>query len=150
MSYKVSIRLRAFFLLLVFYFNTIMGFACAIGVDMNFNTFNHAEMEISCSGGHSHDYSTQTCHHSEAADSHNGGNEDDCCSDDIVKLIREEKNIAKLLTIDRPVYTCFYSAPYNNLAISLQNNVKRHTRYFVRNYHPPIPDIRIAIQSFQI
>jgi hypothetical protein len=25
-----------------------------------------------------------------------------------------------------------------------------NTKYFVRSYHPPIPDIRISIQSFQI
>jgi hypothetical protein len=132
---------------------------------MSFNTSHHAEMEIPHSDGHSHDHgpghtgghhddhgstSPESSHHAEATDSHTGGNEDDCCSDDIAKLLQEEKNIVKSLTLDHPVFTYFIFAPFSHIGVSFHNSVNRDKKYFVRNYHPPISDIRIAIQSFQI
>ena len=41
MSTSIYIQLKAALLLLVFGLNTIIGFACAVGVDMGFNTSHH-------------------------------------------------------------------------------------------------------------
>lgn len=164
-KYKTSIQLKSLFLMVVFSINTIIGFACAIGVDMRYNTSHHSEMEISRSNTHSHEHGhgntlphhdghgktvTHDSHHSEAADAHNDSDKDDCCSDDVVKLLEQEKNIVKASLIDHPVFTNFYLVHFYHTELTFHNSVNRDKKYFVRNHHPPIPDIRIAIQSFQI
>ena len=41
MNRRLSIQLKALFLLIVFASNTAVGFACSLGVDMDFNTSHH-------------------------------------------------------------------------------------------------------------
>ena len=48
-----SIQLKAAFLLLVFGLNTVVGFACSLGLDMGFNIPHHKE-EVSASPIHIH------------------------------------------------------------------------------------------------
>lgn len=133
-----------------------------MGFDMNGKGSHHAAMSIP-SSAHSHDRGhgskpghhddhevggSQRPHHGDTREANSA--DEDCCSDDVAKLLQEEKNIAKSITIDHPVHSSFYAAPLYNVEVSFYHGVTRHTRYFVRNYHPPIPDIRVAIQSFQI
>jgi hypothetical protein len=60
------------------------------------------------------------------------------------------KNIAHALIIQHPGSYQYFVTPSYYTEVAFRDQVQRHTRYFVRNYHPPIADIRIAIQSFQI
>ena len=46
MKINISIQLKAAFLLVVFGLNTLVGFACAVGVDMSFNSSHHDEEAI--------------------------------------------------------------------------------------------------------
>ncbi len=163
MNYKNSIRFKSLFLLLVFSLNTVVGFACAISIDMGFNSSHHSETNLPNPPAHqhghgdapghhdSHEKGHDHAHHTDNAESpHSGGDDDNCCSDDVAKLLQQEKNIAHSLTIDHPVSFTLFISPFYYTEVSFRNQVQKHTRYFVRNYHPPIPDIRIAIQSFQI
>ena len=45
MNKNISIQAKAAFLITVFSLNTIIGFACAIGIDMGFNATHHHEEE---------------------------------------------------------------------------------------------------------
>jgi hypothetical protein len=151
------------FLLLVFSLNTVVGFACAISIDMGFNSSHHNEAKLPAPPAHKHDHGDAPGHHDshdkghdqshhtdDAESHHSNGEEQNCCSDDVAKLLQQEKNIAHSLTIDHPGYITLFIPPFYYTGVSFHNQVQKHTRYFVRNYHPPIPDIRIAIQSFQI
>lgn len=154
---KRSIRtsLKALFLLVVFFLNTAVGFACSLNADLMFNK-HHSE---------SHDHAKPHRHHAElpgecqsskqvSLTNHRAHNKhkDNCCSDEVLKLEKTDKLIdASTLSITpfNGAYTVFYAAFYDFRTFELTTG-NSNGAYFVHHYHPPIPDIRIAIQSFQI
>ncbi len=161
-----SIQLKAAFLLIVFSLNTIVGFACAIGMDMGFNTSHHHEVAIEQSvhihaDGKKHVHQTEHTHHDEVAGHHhnesaNGfnkatGEDDNCCTDAVVKITQSDKLAPQSAdTIFHPFFfTAFISSFYYLNALYASHGDTKINQ-FVRSYHPPIPDIRVAIQSFQI
>lgn len=150
MKRNISIQLKAALLLVVFGLNTVVGFACAMGVDMGFNTTHHhdeeaTEVHIHANGEkHEHHNNSATHHHGE--ENEKGG----CCNDSVIKLSQTEKSVPQSNIIISPiVFTTFITTHYN-IDISYPSQVTTSVKHFVRSYHPPIPDIRIAIQSFQI
>ena len=146
MSKALSIQLKAAFLVLVFGFNTVAGFACAIGIDMGFNKTHHHDDEATevHADGKKH-------HHEEAEHKHSTKDgKDDCCNDKVVKISQADKAVPQATKLLNPVFFTVFVAVYNNINIFYPSQVNTFTKYFVRGHHPPIPDIRIAIQSFQI
>jgi hypothetical protein len=146
MSKALTIQLKAAFLVLVFGFNTVTGFACAIGIDMGFNKTHHHEDEATevHADGTKH-------HHKEAEHKHSPKDEkDDCCNDKVVKISQADKAIPQATQLPSPVFSTIFVAVSSNVDISFLSQVNSSTKYFVLGHHPPIPDIRIAIQSFQI
>ncbi|MBK8610362.1 MAG: hypothetical protein IPL84_10580 [Chitinophagaceae bacterium] len=149
MKRNISIQLKAALLLVVFALNTLVGFACAVGVDMSFNTSHHEDEETAIAvhvhaGGKKH-------HHEEAEHKHkHNDKKDDCCSDKVVKLSQADKAVPQAAKIVSPVFFTAFVAVYYNIDISYPSKVNTFNKYYVRGHHPPIPDIRIAIQSFQI
>jgi len=141
-----SIQLKAAFLLIAFSLNTIIGFACAVGLDMGFNSHHHNEEEsipIETSVHHS------VLNH-QHANHHQSKDEDNCCHDKVTAISQLDKAIPQSfsISINFIFLSGLTSAFYN---IDLLNSVRAtHIKYFVRTHHPPIPHIRIAIQSFQI
>lgn len=150
-----SIQLKAAFLLIVFSLNTIIGFACAVGLDMGFNSHHHEEatkaiVHVHADGKkHVHNKEAKEHHHEKVKDHHKTNDKDDCCNEPVTKIVQQDKAIASSRTITTPIYTGFIMGFYSADAL-LSAGVDSHIRYFVRSHHPPIPDIRIAIQSFQI
>ncbi len=153
MKRNLSIQLKAALLLLVFAMNTVVGFACAIGLDMSFNTSHHQDTAIENpvhvhADGNKHDHHSQSGkhHHDKKDDS----KKDDCCNDAVIKFQNVDKNLTQNIKakVDAATFTAIITA-----AISL-NNLKVfkavHHKYIVRNFHPPPHNIRIAIRSFQI
>lgn len=73
MKIKRSIQFKAAFLMIVFSLNTIIDFACAVGMDMRFNSTHHDEMTIEASihvhaNGKSHNHHNEvTKHHDKAS-----------------------------------------------------------------------------------
>jgi hypothetical protein len=61
-----------------------------------------------------------------------------------------DKSIPNSVNIIHPVFFTAFVAAYYDITLLSHTNVVRDIKPFVRNHHPPIPDIRIAIQSFQI
>ncbi len=164
-----SIQFKAAFLLIVFSFNTIIGFACAVGFNMSFNS-NHHEEEVTKATVHVHANGKKHDHNNEVkeAESHHHNNEtnehhvekvknhdetsekNNCCNDQVTKIIQQDKAIAPSISIISPVFFTALISSFYNIDILLSKGVDSHLKNFVRNHHPPIPDIRIAIQSFQI
>ncbi len=148
----MSIQLKAAFLLTVFALNTLVGFACAVGLDMGFNSSHHHDEEAT--EVHVHADGTKHQHHAKAAthhhDSKDASKKDDCCNEKVVKISQEDKALPQAHTIINPVFFSAFVASYYNIDIFYPSQVTASTRYFVRSYHPPISDIRIAIRSFQI
>jgi len=150
MKRKLTIQLKAALLLAVFGLNTSVGFACAVGIDMSFNTSHHSDEEVT--EVHIHGDSKKHNHEKTAHDHDNKNKEekDDCCNDSVIKFSQTDKSVPQSNIIINPVFFKAFIANYYALDISYPSQVNGSKKYFVRSYHPPIPDIRIAIQSFQI
>ena len=194
-----STKLKAAFLLMVFALNTVVGFACSMGMDMGFNTKHHDNQEATEAVVHvhndgkkhvhqekkethshnnsgipgdelkaiahvhkngtkhihqekkesrSHDKSHK--HDEENSDEKSKSNEGNCCTDNVKSFQDLDKSIPSSRSIIHPVFFTAFVAVYYNIALLPHTDVVKDIKPFVRSYHPPIPDIRIAIQSFQI
>lgn len=172
MMYKISIKIKAFLLLLVFSLNTLVGLACSIGVDMGFNSAIHHQ--------HHHEENEETTHPDCGELKHDTVEEDNdhdnichdlcsieegnikstcfrdldekgnCCNNNVVKFVRLDKSIVHYTNLICPVFaTSFLSVFYYINVLKFLDGYST-TKYFVRGHHPPIANIRIAIQSFQI
>ncbi len=196
-----SIQLKAAFLLIVFSLNTIVGFACSLGLDMGYNSKHHGEETATGAVVHIHKDGKKHIHHekkkssnndnshrqnqekatkavthfhedgeshlhhekkesnghakshkhNEVNKSENSKSEDgDCCTDKVKEFQELDKSRPGSQSIVHPVFFTSFVAVYYNFTLLSHTNIIRDIKPFVRNHHPPIPDIRIAIQSFQI
>ncbi|MEP6951605.1 MAG: hypothetical protein ABI863_20100 [Ginsengibacter sp.] len=152
MKNGLHIQLKAAFLMIVFSLNTIIGFACAVGIDMGFNATHHHDEEgievlhVNANGEKHIHHDEATSHHHKSKDG-----KDNCCNDKVIQFSQLDKSIPQSQNpaINPAFFTSFISSFYDAGVIftSLQF---RSIKYFVRGHHPPIPDIRVAIKSFQI
>ena len=142
MKRKKSIQFKALFLLIVFSLNTVIGFACAVGMDMGFNSHHHEESSIT----------SASMHHNDAnVENHQTKNDkDNCCNDEVMQFQKIDKAIASSINVVNPVSFTTYVASFYNIDILSASTQISAIKYFARSYHPPISDIRIAIRSFQI
>jgi hypothetical protein len=165
MANSTSIQFKAVFLLVVFALNTIVGFACSIGVDMGFNTKHHDDHEATKAVVHIHKNGKQHFHqekkeahkhnksrsHDEASNhKKSGSDKDNCCNDKVKNFEQLAKSVPASQSLVHPVFFTAFLASYYNINIVAHTDIVKDIKPFVRSYHPPIPDIRIAIQSFQI
>lgn len=163
MKRSTSIKLKAAFLLAVFALNTVVGFACSVGVDMGFNTKHHddateAVVHIHKDGKkhvhqekkEKHDHSNP--HKHDVANNHHqsGDEKDNCCNDKVKEFQDLDKSVPYSFSLVHPVFFTAFVAAYYNISLLPYTDVVKDIKQFVRSYHPPIQDIRIAIQSFQI
>lgn len=161
MSKTISIQIKSAFLALVFGLNPVIGFACSIDIDMGFNSGHHGTVEETEAVVHIHKDGKKHIHHEKRNDhkkSHslNGDKKADsekekqnCCSDQVKKFEEIDKSLAHSINIIHPIFIIAFFDVYYNAALPA-NDIVRNIKQFVRSYHPPIPDIRIVIQSFQI
>lgn len=155
-----SIQLKAAFMLFVFSLNTAVGFACAVGVDMGFNSKGHHDeplapaVHVHANGkkhvhnkdkGHTHDKKGHS--HATAPES-----EDNCCKGKVVKLEQSDKSrpVSIVGLVIPKAYPVLQASFYQFNVSIYKPDIEKDVKQFVRCHHPPIPDIRIAIQSFQI
>ncbi|RYY47107.1 MAG: hypothetical protein EOO06_13110 [Chitinophagaceae bacterium] len=165
MKRNTSIKLKAAFLLMVFALNTVVGFACSVGVDMGFNSKHHEENEATEAVVHIHKDGKKHVHHAKKerhshnkTHKHDKGNDHQkpksetggCCNDKVLSFQHLDKSVPSPVSLVHPVFFTAFIATYYSFNIFPQTDVVRDIKPFVRSYHPPIPDIRIAIQSFQV
>ncbi|MEO7393518.1 MAG: hypothetical protein ABIU11_01170 [Chitinophagaceae bacterium] len=154
------IKIKAALLVTVFSLNTVLGFACSIGLDMSYNKYHHEEEEVAKVSVHKHidgkkhhhENEPKKSHHDEPEANHHdkkGSSEkDDCCTNDVLKFQQLDKNLAGKTGIDIPVFIAIIGIQFG---IDILNEVQSSSPKYIASYfHPPPPDIRIAIQSFQI
>ena len=159
MKYRTAIKIKALTLLIVFSLNTVMGFACSLGIDMGYNSKHHHNQ-----GNTVKQHSSKTvgtCHtrgndegfselqHDQGSDS---ANDQDCCSHGVLKFLKLDKNISPSATSDiiGPLIMLDFRFTYQiDLTEYLKSNANNNY-YFTSTHHSPIPDIRIAIHSFLI
>ncbi len=150
-------QLKAAFLLIVFSLNTLIGFACAIGIDMGYNSKHHHDDDEATetavhvhADGKNHINQHEVDNHHHKADAHKSSEgKDNCCDDQVTKFSQLDKSVPQSLAENPFFYTAFVSSFYN-IGILVTSQITKSTKYFVRCHHPPIPDILIAIQRFQI
>lgn len=143
-----SIQLKAAFLLVVFSLNTLVGFACTMGLNMGFNSNHHKEEAVKVQihthkDGKKHEHKNPQHSHKESSNK-----KDDCCKEKVVKLQIADKNLDySQIVINQPVINLpdiFYQVPVFRI-------VKGNVQEFIAcHFHPPPRDIRVDIQSFQI
>lgn len=126
-------QLIAATLLVVFSLNPILGFACSIGVDMGYNSNHH------------HAAKKEHCTKSPLKQE----NKKDCCKDQVYQFQKLDKSIPDVIHLVPPSFSTNSIIPSHDILLRTAFLVKE-VRLFVRSHHPPIPDIRIAIHSFQI
>ncbi len=159
MKNNLSIQLKAAFLMIVFSLNTIIGFACAVGIDMGFNTTHHHDEKATEVSVHVHADGKKHIHHNEAGKHHNEASnhhnskddKENCCNEKVMKFEQLDKSLPQSSkSAANPLFFIALVSSFYNIDVLFTSQVTPHIKYFVRGYHPPISDIRIAIQSFQI
>lgn len=152
MKKSLSIQLKAAFLFLVFSLNTIIGFACSVGLDMGFNSTHHHE-EATKTSVHVHADGKKHVHHDAADNDHHKSKDgkDNCCNDKVTKISQLDKAIPQPLSaVVNPIFVTAFVSSFCHIDVLYSLNATSRIKPFVRSTPPTIPDIRIAIQSFQI
>ncbi|MEP7164632.1 MAG: hypothetical protein ABI741_08060 [Ferruginibacter sp.] len=153
MKGNISIRLKAAFLIIVFALNTMVGFACAAGIDMGFNKHHHEEeatkvtVHVHADGKkHQHHHEANKHHHDSKEDAEKGG----CCNDKVIKFQNLDKNVGNSIKV--PVNLPIFVALVTRFSVSgdFKYTQVSAQKYLLQYFHPPPADIRILIRSFQI
>lgn len=150
MKEKKFIQFKAAFLLFLFSLNILVGTACALGMDMGFNSHHHAEEEETKSSVHIHKNGKEH-HHNKAEEQHKTDDKKDaCCNDEVSKLLQTDKAIPQFAKIIGQTFFSALLPAYSNINIYYRSQFSVSNKYFVRGHHPPIPSVRILMQRFQI
>ena len=148
---------------MVFTLNTLVSFACSVGLNMGFNSNHHVNEKKNAGHSHSHKHAHDKAlkgKHSHAAvhkhshdlasgDHKDSGQKDNCCNEKSVELQKVDKsaNHSSNPVIKIPVLVSFL-AVFSGLEVRAEL-LPLLPRSFIQQYYPP-PDKRIIIQSFQI
>ncbi len=150
MKIKLSIRLKAALLVIVFGLNTVIGFACAMGVN-----FDAAPKIAAVKVSKVHVHANGKKHHHKAPEKKQEqqkeqSKKDDCCTDKVIKIQSADKNLSQSFKyfFNAPVIALTENSLFNYT--SLSHSTVAPVKYVVRNFHPPPGNILIAIQRFQI
>ena len=154
MKKKSFIQVKAAFLLIVFALNTVIGFACAIGMDMGFNSSTHHHDEDAVTAPvHVHENAKKHVHHHNGDkhrhDENKASKKDGCCNDKVIKFETTDKNLSQTAKADvNP--TVFVSLVSIFFGVDFFTQIKIAPQQNLAFFHPPPPDILIAIQQFRI
>lgn len=144
-----SIQIKAAILLIVFALNTVIGFACAMGVNMGFNPGHNHDEEATEIFHHEHSKGKIHEHHHEVT-KHKHDKKDDCCNDKVIQIQAMDKMLAQNA---KNIFSGhdFATVPgtYHGIDIFKAFSLVPF-KYTIPTFHPPPPDILIAIQRFQI
>lgn len=163
-----AIQYKALFLLITFSLNTVVGFACSLGVDMGFNSDHHSHESgqqhehADTDHHHEHDGNPSHGHQHEAisnhqADDHNNivfvtfQSKENCCKDFVVGFQNMDKTMAKgSSSIQQQTLTL---SSFIVPLIPGLNTTKGFTQHYQippEEIDLPPPDIIVFIQSFLI
>ena len=172
MKRKITIQLKAAFLLLVFGLNTIVGFACSLGLNMSFNASHHKEdlsapaIHIHANGkkhvhtkattkpavhadGKKYQHDSEPFQHHPEEKETSKKDKEGCCNDDVLKFQNLDKNLnqnAKTV-IDVPAMVASLST-FSEIELFKTSATSQLST--IRYLFPPPPHIRIVIHRFQV
>ena len=126
--------------------NTVVGFACAVGLDMGFNTTHHHE-EVTKVSIHVHADGKK---HQHQHDKKEATKKEGCCNDKVIKFQDLDKAISQNIKapIASPIFAAIISAFFSIDIFKAGQTAPQ--KNIARFFHPPPPDILISIQRFQI
>lgn len=154
MNRSSSIQLKAAFLLIVFSLNTVVVFACSVGLGMGFNgSHHHEEKAVLAHKKDAHQHSKLHHEHKDLVDDHQSSKKtnDNCCKDEAAKFAKIDKLTPQSLNFSsHPESFIAFFFSFYHFDVFASNSHIPNNKFFVRIHHPPISDIRVAIQSFQI
>ena len=136
--------------------STLVSFACAIGVEMGYNEKHHQEKAVKALSHHhdnSHEHSDNKAHkHSKTVDTPSEKKvADDCCKKEAKKFGQFDKIVSKVATDNnQQILLVAFIQTFYSFDLLKSNDLVSVKRNLYRGHHPPIPDRRIAIQSFLI
>ncbi|MEJ7768252.1 MAG: hypothetical protein WKF89_10615 [Chitinophagaceae bacterium] len=161
MNEQFFIKFKAAFLLLVFALNTVVGFACQMGADLIINSTPHPGKVRNKEVVHIHKHGklhkhketsrndVQAHHHMPRNQTAPKNNTENCCNNAVMNFDQPDKSTVLSFTLSSPVYFTTLITSFLVQDITFFN-VPSPSRRFAQSHHPPIPDIRVAIRSFQI
>ena len=153
MKSKITIRIKAIFLLVVFSLNSIKGFACSIGLNLGYNQHHHAEKPAparAIAASENPDHCGSVENDDATDDASSPASQRDCCKDEVHQFALLDKSVSPSIKIDAPTELASDVAAIYFLSVWNSQHVAT-IHYYVQSDHPPISrDIRIAMQSFQI
>ena len=159
MRQQIKYKIISAFLLTVFALNTVVGFACSVGLDMGYNSKHHDSDGATEAIVHIHKDGKKHIHqekkenkshkHNQSRNHHSDEKKDDCCGDEVVKFVQLDKTVPASKNIIHPILLTAFFDNFSSVVLPSLDIVK-DIKQFVRSYHPPINDIRILIRSFQI
>jgi hypothetical protein len=177
MTTNRSIQFKAAFLLVVFSLNTLVGFACSVGLKMGSGNSHHGnqtegEVHIHKDGKkHVHKPVAKNNHDKEESkvhihkdgkkhvhqpvtekNHHDQGSadpkKDDCCKEKVVKIQTADKSFHFAKTsISAPIYIVAGNYIAPVTFKAVQPDLQE---YIACHFHPPPRNIRVDIQSFQL
>jgi hypothetical protein len=102
--------------------------------------------------GKEHYYQNEAGSHQHKADTHKSSDgKDNCCDDQVTKFSLLDKSVPHPLnSAVNPIFFSAFISSFYKIDILVASQITKSTKYFVRGHHPPIPNILIAIQRFQI
>lgn len=157
MKRSPSIQLKATFLLIVFSLNTVVGCVCTVGLDMGFNSSHHQKEKTVLAHrdvpAHQHAKAHLHDKQNNLAKDHHSSKEtkDNCCTDEAAKFAKVDKLTPQSIDFSiNPIFCTAFLSIFYDFDFFPLNSHTPDNKFFVRSHHPPIPDIRVAIQSFQI
>jgi hypothetical protein len=161
-----TIKYKALFLLVSFSLNSVVGFACSLGVDMGFNSNypshgNDKQHEHADAGHQPEHDGTNSHYHQQEVKSHNHSDKqnnavsftfqraDDCCKDFVAGFQSMDKMPAKQNSAQQKTTNI---SPFIPLIADADNKegFVLHLRIPPREVDYSPPDIRVFIQSFLI
>lgn len=159
MKSSTTIKLKVLFLLVTFSCNSVVGFACSMGVDMGFNSGHHKHEEAKEEhehGGHTPAWNTHNHTHNHSnilinASSFNPQSDENCCNNFIVGFQNLDKQLISRADSSgkrKFDYAFFIIHPETIFVQPVYKEPVKTPLKFLP-FHSP-PDIRVFIQSFQI
>lgn len=141
MNTNRSIKIKAFILLALLVFQTLGSFACSI---------DHLPLENKADQHKAHHHTHTLTTGMDNPHKQHQGAQQDCCKDASAHLVKADKLIGQMLTLPLlPIFLIHAPAAYS-IAFLRDAPETAKPVYVLPDHHPPISDIRIAIQSFQI
>ncbi len=150
MKSKIIIQAKASFLILLLTVNIIcwncpMGF-CTCG---NFNSSENKSVTTEQRYMHKKNCCGKDLTQQQTNNAPKGQN-NDACNHNIIKFSQIDKLCSIVFTGGNHIFTSLIPSFYTTNCLTASGVNINILNYCLRNYHPPIPDIRIAIRSFQI